>query len=354
MSAESGYVSTPGGLYPAGTVPDESSSAIQQAKDMLFVDTALGPFLTALGQNYGIPRPRLAPADDETYRLIIQAIAFLPKTILSTLYYLMQAVFGSQAVYTTFGQRPWRIYEVNPNEFIIEIPYELLGTSNENASYLHGFAGLVLAGATSTVISCQGDARAAAVDVVGLGLSIWSGTAYEEHSITAVTYDPSTNLSQLTVVSAFSFTPAPNAPFFITVPGDTLSSFRGDYLAPIWYLRGTLTSSDLDLATDSGLAMTTNQYAGFYLRLRDGRIHYPILGNTTTTFTLAANASKPSLGYYAVVASPVDGDEEADGIATPPHADRVYITGDGRLEIVKYYMLEITRASGVVLRIEKV
>lgn len=354
MSAESGYISTPGGPYPAGTVPDESSSAIQQAKDMLFVDTALGPFLTALGQNYGIPRPRLAPADDDTYRLIIQAIAFLPKTILSTLYYLMQSVFGSQSVYTTFGQRPWRIYEVNPNEFIIEIPYELLGTSNENASYLHGFAGLVLAGATSTVLSCHGDVRTAAVDLTALGVSVWSGTVFEEQSITAVTYDLPTNVSQVTVVSPFSFTPAPNTPFFITVPGDTVSSFRGDYLAPIWYLRGTLTASLADQATDSGLAMTTDQYVGFYLRLRGGRIHYPIVGNTTTTFMLAANGAVPSLSYYAVVASPVDGDEEADGIATPPHADRVYVTGDGRLEIVKYYMVEITRASGVVLRIEKI
>ena len=61
-----------------------------------------------------------------------------PKTILFTLYALMTAVFGSQESYTVDDRRPWRIYEFT-NEIVIELPFALIGASNENASFLHGF-----------------------------------------------------------------------------------------------------------------------------------------------------------------------------------------------------------------------
>lgn len=347
------YFDSPPIVPPSGQIPEEDLSAIQKAKRQLFVDTAEGIYLTNLGQNFGVPRPPMDPDDDDLYRLVIQAIAFQPKTILCTLYSLMSAVFGPQSKYTTLSQRPWRIYEVNDNEFIVEVPFDLLGTSNDTASYLHGFSGVVLSGATTTAFSCRGNAKLSAVSLVGLGASILISGTYEEQAIATAIYDPTTDTTSFTT-AAFSGAPDPGASFFITVPGDEVSSFRGDYLSPTWYERGTATAVSSDSLTDSGLSMTTNQYVGYYLRLANGRIFYPITANDATSFTLDAQGRTPPSGFYAVVKTPFDADEESDTPTTPPHADRVFVTGLGLLEVAKFYIDLLLHAADVTVRYETV
>jgi len=46
--------------------------------------------------------------------------------------------------------------------------------------------------------------------------------------------------------------------------------------------------------------------------------------------------------------------ERSDTSTTPPHQDRVYLSGDGALEVFKFYMLRIVRASGIVVRYERI
>lgn len=343
------YFSSPPPPPPKEELSTQEQSAIDSAKDMMFLDTSLEKYLTWLGQNLGIKRSRHVTNDD-VHRKIIQAIACPgPKTTLSTLYFLMEAVFGSQETLRTQSLRPWQIYQVRQMETIIEVPYDLLGTSNENTSYLHGWSGVVLDGATTTVFVCEGDARVAAVTLVGLGLSALVSGTYEERTIATVSYDAAADQTTFTV-AAFSGAPVAGAPFFVNVPGDGTSSYRGDYVAPLWYVQGTSTATGENTLTDSGLALTVDQYAGYFLRLQEGAIYYPILSHTATVFTLGANGGTPPAGDYQVVASATDALEHADTPTTPPHDDRIYITGDDRLEIIKEYVGEILHAAGVVVR----
>ncbi len=338
---------------PSRQIPEQDQSACEQVRDALLADKSQAQYLSALGQNYGIRRPDVAPSDDEIFRRVFQAIACPgPKTSLSTLYFLLEAVFGSQASYVSLSQRPWRVYEVNPVETIIEIPYELIATDNETASYLHGFSGVVLDGATTTVLSFSGNALEAASSLVGLGISVFISGVWEEQTILTATYDEAVDETEVEVASAYSGTPDPGAAFFITVPGDEVSSFRGDYISPTWRVYGESTSVGVNSLVDSGLSLTPNEFAGQFLRLADGKIHYPILSHDATTFTLGANGAVPPAGFYAVVLSPNDALEESDGDDTPPHDDRIYVQGYGKAEIVRQYVLEVLKPAGVVVRFE--
>lgn len=355
MPTSGSYYGSPPIVPPSSQIPEQEKSAIATARDMLFSDESSEKWLTLLMQNWGVDRPEDSPFDDDLARRVFQAIACPgPKTTLSTLYFLMEAVFGSQASLVTQGKRPWRIYEIEPSVTEIEVPFDLLGTSNDVASYLHGWTGETVSGATSTVFSCYGDARVAAVSLVGLNVSVLVSGAYEERVILSATYDPTTDLTQITVTVAFSAPPGASAPFFISVPGDGVSSFRGDYVAPIWYATGNSTSVAANTLTDAGAAMTPNAYVGFFLRLADGDVYYPIDANSATAFTLGANGATPPPGFYAVVASPTDALEESDTPTTPPHADRVYVTGDGLLEVVKQYVAKVCKAASVVVIFDKV
>lgn len=336
----------------AAELAQQDKSDIQKARDGLFVDTAVEIWLSYLGQNWNIERPKLSPFDDEMYRRIIQAIALLPKTVLSTLYFLLEAVFGSQASIVAGGGRAWQVYEVYPNEIIIEIPLALISASNENASYLHGFSGVVLSGATTTVFSSRGDATKAAVTLVGLQASALIAGAYVARTISGASYNATIDQTQVTV-AALPSPPDPGAPFFINVPGNLVSSYRGDYLAQTAYEKSVATSVATNTLTDTTRAMGSGAYVGYFLRFESG-LFYKITANTATVFTLAASGATPPLATYAVYKFITDAQEHADGSDTPSHVDRVYLTGDGKFEIIRQYMTKLVRASGVVLRLEKV
>lgn len=106
-----------------------------------YLGTATDVYLSAMGSNVGVPRPPAAPFDDNMYRQIVSLLGFTSKCTLYTLYTLMDIVFGTRAFLSAHGIRPWAIYVVNPCEIVIEIPGDLFGTTQENATYLHGIDG---------------------------------------------------------------------------------------------------------------------------------------------------------------------------------------------------------------------
>lgn len=217
-----------------GKPTDGSLSDIQKAKASIMEDSAEGDYLTRLGHNVGIVRPPMAPNSDDIYRGVIELLGWLPKCINFAVYKLLEVIFGSQADLIKAGQRPWRVYEVNPNEIIIEIPFALTGGSNENASYLHGFFGRC--SSTSAllalpVVTVVGDMTSEYLQPPG-GLSFQydSGSgSYTQLLINSWSYNSGTNLTTINLNGNF---PANKngVRFFVLIPGDGVNSFTGDFM----------------------------------------------------------------------------------------------------------------------------
>jgi len=252
----------------------------------MLTESAADKWLTRCGQNYGVPRSKLV-SDDEMFRRIVQVLGWQPKMVLSTVYWLMQAVFGSQADLVAASKRPWRIYEVVANELVIEVPLSLISTSNANASYLHGTGGLAdnstIGGAGQPAFQTRGDILkylpAGAYNNLTVQIENTRGSGvFTSYTLLSVSYNAGTNIS--TVTCTANLAALAGNQFYIDVPGDDVTSYRGDYLAP------------------SAL--------------------------------------------------------EAAGGANPPVQDRVYLSGDGPMEIVTYYLDLLVLASGIALRIERV
>ena len=78
---------------------------------------------------------------------------------------------------------------------------------------------------------------------------------------------------------------------------------------------------------------------------------------TTTTNIVAdllgARFRLNTIGYrgHFLASNPT---ERADTPTTPPHSDRVYLQGDGILEVVQFYLARIVRASGVIVRLVRI
>lgn len=79
------------------------SNKIQEAKDQILVDTATRQFLTALGNNYGVPRPKMDDANDSLYRTLIPLMSFEAKTVVKNLLDVVTAFLGPY----------WNIYRLS-------------------------------------------------------------------------------------------------------------------------------------------------------------------------------------------------------------------------------------------------
>jgi hypothetical protein len=326
-------------------------SAMQNVKRALFVDTAQGADLTTIGDNYGVPRPAQV-VSDALYARLLQVLAFLPKTTLATLYRLLTAVFGSQDAFTAVNTRPWRIYEVNPNEYIIELPLALLAATNETASYLHGWSGYASVTVAGDTFTTPGDLGIE----VGSLLHVLNGT-WVSHSVATRTYNAGTNLTTVTVT-------APSLPlggglFYAEVPGDGLMSYRGDFLATGGFV-GTYT-------TLPGPPTATLSVQGDAVpHVQPGRIIYLTYSGVLHPYTVSTRAYDPLTGRTMVVVTAatipanlsnealLQEHEGADTPTTPDHGDRVYLTGLGAYEIIEFYLTKLVRAAGVVARIEHI
>lgn len=69
-------------------------NALDAIRSQLFVDTATGDFLSALGRNLGVQRPPDLP-DDDKFRRVIKAMAYLPKGTMQGLEIALTAFFGT-------------------------------------------------------------------------------------------------------------------------------------------------------------------------------------------------------------------------------------------------------------------
>jgi hypothetical protein len=224
----------------------QDRSAVDQARDSMFVDTSEGRYLTAIGENNGVVRPPQSPFDDQLYRKITQILSWLPKTPMLVPYRLAEAIFGTQE---QLGTNAWQFYEVNPNEIIFECPGELLSANNEIASYLHGWAGKteVVAGPTNTITAKGTDARLAVAssNLNGRSLYLYYSSAWNTYSITSASYNVGTTLNTF-ILNAATVPSGNGFPLYIDIPG--VNSFRGDVMLPSAALiAGTPNPPSMDL-----------------------------------------------------------------------------------------------------------
>jgi len=339
-------------LYPS---TGEFASAVRRARLSMLVDSADGDFLSIIGNSFGVPRPPQV-VDDEMYRNLVQLLAWLPKTILFTTYKLLEVVLGTQAEIVLSGNRPWKIYEVNANEIIIEISLDLISGDPEVASYLHGPSGFgfVPTGPVNT-FTTPGDLQEASATTL-VGMTLLFNTApgvWVEYTVTVFSYNAGTDESTVTVSAATL--PAGGGVFYILVPGDDVSSFRGDYLAS----SGQIAS----FSTAAGPPTTTLLVIGDLTQ--NVSVGDSVEGTTTTTpistTTVSLSYSSATNLTTVVVADPFPGGltgqtisrllELADTTTTADHNDRVYLIGLGLYEVVQYYLDFLVRASGIVVRL---
>jgi len=210
----------------------QDRSAIDQARDSMFVNTASGKFLTDLGSNYGVPRPPQSPFDDELFRRIVPVLAWLPKTPLLVTYKLAEVIFGTQAVVQTQYGHTWQIYEVNPNEIIFECPIGLIAGNTETASYMHGYPGTTgaVTGPTNTITNVGSDARLAVSgsNLTGFTIYVFFTGAWQTYTISSSSYNLGTQTNTF-VLSASTVPTGDSYPFFIDIP--SANSFNpGDYM----------------------------------------------------------------------------------------------------------------------------
>lgn len=335
--------------------PDAPMSMIQQVRRSLLVASAAGVYLDAVGNNRGIPRPDNT-SDEELYRRAIKALAWLPKSILLSYYALLSAVFGSQEQVRLQIGRPWKLFEVNANEVILELPSELIFSAPEVSSYMHGVSGYanVATGPTNT-FTTTGDVRTgSATTLVGAAIQVFFSGAWNDYTVSSVSYSSGTNLS--TVVVSASTLPAGGGPFAITIPGDGVASFPGDYLAASEFISS--------FTTGAGPTNTISVLGDATTTLAVGHVVSLTVGATATSYSISSLSYSSSTNRSTVVvsASTVPGNsaglifkaiESADGgTTTPQHDLRVYLAGQGLLDVAVFYINLLVRTSGVVLRVE--
>lgn len=337
---------------------DADFSMIQQVRRAMLVRTSMGAQLDAVGNNHGVPRPD-GTTDDDLYRRVIQALAWLPKGLLLSYYALLSAVLGSQEqVRAQFG-RPWRVYEVNANEVVIEVPSLLVNPGPEVSSYLHGASGVahVASGPTDTFTTDFDLQRAAAISVVGLAIHVeTSPDTWTDYVVVGYAFDPS--ISTATVQVSASTLPTGGGRFYLEVPGDGVASFRGDYVATggvtstystsiLFGLTNTLmVVGDVTAAVMPGVTVTISVSGVFQTRVVS-TTSYDVTTNITTVVVTTMDVPPGQLHLPFIVAQ-----EMADTATTPSHEDRVYLTGAGSYQIVQFYLDLLVRSSGIVVRIQ--
>jgi len=348
---------------PSGSV--EQISAIQSARASMLLAYAEGAYLTAIGQNYGVPRaPQLTSSGDDLYRRIIPVLAWSPKMIKRTTYVLLETLFGSQQSLITAGVRPWRIFEVSVNEIVFEIPANLMATSNENASYLHGWVGYAfnVTGSTANSFTTPGDVRTAAANsLIGAAVfRLYLSGAWTTNTATGITYDATTDTT--TVTFASPVIPSGGCPFFVDVTGNgTTTSYRGDYLAPSAYISafttapGVGTTSTISVLGDATKELVANGsvHLSFGASTADVILSVDPTYDPTTNLSTLTITTTISLGLSGLL---FRAQEAADGTspATAPHNDRVYLAGNGLYEVFQYYYDLLVRAAGIIVRLEVV
>jgi len=123
-------------LEAIGGEDDNAVTQIENAKEQLFIVTAVSSFLDALGSNVGVDRtsdPTEFYFSDALFRQLIPLLSYHPKQIKETMQGILDAFFGA-------GSTEVAIYEINPNEIVVLMPTtlpvirdELIGTTHFHA-----------------------------------------------------------------------------------------------------------------------------------------------------------------------------------------------------------------------------
>lgn len=334
---------------------DAVASMIQQVRQAMLVRSSSGEQLDAVGNNHGVPRPE-GTDDDVLYQHVIEALAWLPKSILLSFYSLMNAVLGSQESIRAAGGRPWRIYEVNANEVIIELPSLLIAGNTEISSYLHGASGYahVPSGPSNTFTTDFDLSLASAITVVGLNIYVETAPG------TWTTYTVSTyafSAGVATVQVSASTLPTGGGRFYLEVPGNLVASYRGHYLAtggfegPYSTVAGPATNTlhvtgDATKSVAPGATVLVSISGSFQTRVTSTLTYDPTT-NVTTVVLTTTDVPGGQVAQVFLLA-----EELADTATTPPHSDRIYLTGLGLYQVVQFYIDLLVRAAGIIVRLE--
>ena len=336
---------------------DATASQIQLLRQALLVNYAVGQQLDAVGNNHGVPRPE-DTEDDDLYRGVIKALAWLPKQILLSYYSLLTAVFGTQeAVKSTVG-RPWRVFEVNANEVIIELPAEIIAGNTEVSTYLHGASGYArVASGPSNTFSADFDlSLSSAVSIVGLNVYVETAP----HTWTAYTvssYGFSAGVA--TVVVSASTLPTGGGRFYLEVPGDLVDSYRGKYIASGGFESTFSTTPGPDTNTLLVVGDATRDVPTGVTILVSVNNIFQTRVTSTLSYSTATNVTTVVLTTTDVPGGQVDqvvllAQEVTDTPTTPPHSDRIYFAGTGLYQVVQFYLDLLVRTAGVSVRLEVV
>ena len=117
---------------------DNIVSAIQDAKDQIFVMTAELEYLDSLGSNVGVFRPTAFNLADSLYRKLIPALSYHPKQIKPTILEVLRIFFGEDNDIV-------KVFEVNPNEIVIQIPGAVpaLRRTLRGSHHFHSYSGTI-------------------------------------------------------------------------------------------------------------------------------------------------------------------------------------------------------------------
>lgn len=336
--------------------PDASASMIRQVRRALLAASATGAYLDAVGNNRGVPRPENTN-DDELYRRLIEALAWLPKSILLSYYSLLAAVFGSQERVKAQLGRPWKVYEVNPNELVVELPVGLIAGALEFSTYLHGASGFgrVAPPGPANVFTTDFDLRLSrSTTIVGSNLYFeTSAGTWTTYTISGYSF----SAGVATVIVSAATLPAGGGRFSMEVPGDGTASYRGDYVATggVASLYSTAAGPNTntllvvgDVTQEVRPAMTASIGVNGVVATRVvSTLSYSSVTNVTTVVITTTDVPGGQTKQTFAVAF-----EVADTATTPPHNDRIYLTGTGLYQVVQFYLNLLVRASGIVVRLE--
>jgi len=127
-----------GMLYAWSEEDDLLVEAIQAAKEEIFVKSANLQYLDALGSNVGVFRPTEFNLVDEAFRKLIPALSFYPKQVVPTIKKVLEAFYGD-------NNSRVDVYELNPNEIVVEIPSSVpaLRRDLRGSHHFHAYNGTI-------------------------------------------------------------------------------------------------------------------------------------------------------------------------------------------------------------------
>ena len=146
-------------LYSFSGEDDEVVAQTAAAKQQLFVAYANLQYLDVLGSNVGVFRPTGFNLLDDQYRSLIPALSFFPKQVMPTVKAVLDVFFGT-------GNPLVKVFEINPNEIVIQIPSSVpaLRRSLKGANHLKAY--------TVVINSIDNIAKTMNVTVYGNGTKV--------------------------------------------------------------------------------------------------------------------------------------------------------------------------------------